>query len=139
MGGLIDNDEIGKIAFQFGTRPLLTKESPIPEAWKKTLTIKKGEVSLHKFSPTGFYSSAVKNNFLIELEERSKRQTHFLKNRQMSLMKKLKLDQEKRTFYVKNCDKSKILEWVKKRFFKTYDYTQQYIDMGYYKKSKSDC
>ena len=32
----IDNDEIGKIAFQFGTRPLLTKESPIPEAWKKT-------------------------------------------------------------------------------------------------------
>ena len=31
----IDNKEIGKIAFQFGTRPLLTKESPIPEAWKK--------------------------------------------------------------------------------------------------------
>ena len=60
----IDNDEIGKIAFQFGTRPLLTKESPIPEEWKKKLlTIKKGEVSLHRFSPTGFYSSAVKNNF----------------------------------------------------------------------------
>ena len=31
----IDNKEIGKIAFQFGTRPLLTEESPIPEAWKK--------------------------------------------------------------------------------------------------------
>src|SRR5678815_3040923 len=26
----LDNPEIGKIAFQFGTRPLLTKESPIP-------------------------------------------------------------------------------------------------------------
>ena len=38
----IGNDEIGKIAFQFGTRPLLTKESPIPEAWKKKLmTIKR--------------------------------------------------------------------------------------------------
>jgi nitronate monooxygenase len=30
----IDNPELGKIAFQFGTRPLLTKESPIPEGWK---------------------------------------------------------------------------------------------------------
>ena len=60
----INNPEIGKIAFQFGTRPLLTVESPIPEEWKKRLlTIKKGEVSLHRFSPTGFYSSAVKNNF----------------------------------------------------------------------------
>ena len=67
----INNPEIGKIAFQFGTRPLLTEESPIPDAWKKRLmTIKKGEVSLHRFSPTGFYSSAVKNNFLKELEER---------------------------------------------------------------------
>ena len=31
----INNPEIGKIAFQFGTRPLLTEESPIPDAWKK--------------------------------------------------------------------------------------------------------
>ena len=38
----IGNDEIGKIAFQFGTRPLLTKESPIPEAWKKTYDYQKG-------------------------------------------------------------------------------------------------
>ena len=76
----IDNPEIGKIAFQFGTRPLLTEESPIPDAWKKKLlNVKKGEVSLHRFSPTGFYSSAVKNNFLLELEERSKRQTPFIK------------------------------------------------------------
>ena len=29
--------ELGPIAFQFGTRPLLTRESPIPEAWKKRL------------------------------------------------------------------------------------------------------
>ena len=29
--------EIGPIAFQFGTRPLLTKESPIPEPWKQKL------------------------------------------------------------------------------------------------------
>src|ERR1700759_3086804 len=34
----IDNPELGSIAFQFGTRPLLTKESPIPQGWKDHLT-----------------------------------------------------------------------------------------------------
>ncbi len=33
----LDNPDIGPIAFQFGTRPLLTQESPIPERWKKEL------------------------------------------------------------------------------------------------------
>ena len=33
----IDNPELGPVVFQFGTRPLLTKESPIPEDWKKKL------------------------------------------------------------------------------------------------------
>ena len=32
---------------------------------------------LHRFSPTGFYSSAVYNDFLQELDERSKRQVPF--------------------------------------------------------------
>ena len=30
----IDNPEIGPVAFQFGTRPMLTKESPISDYWK---------------------------------------------------------------------------------------------------------
>ena len=113
----INNPEIGKIAFQFGTRPLLTEESPIPDAWKKRLlTIKKGEVSLHRFSPTGFYSSAVKNNFLKELEERSERQTPFLKEQTNEFNEKIEIGPRKRTFYVKNSDKPKILEWIKKGF-----------------------
>ncbi len=71
----IDNPELGPIAFQLGTRALLTKESPIPEDWKqRLLTLEKGDVALHQFSPTGFYASAVRNNFLRELEERSHRQ-----------------------------------------------------------------
>src|SRR3546814_6969741 len=58
---LIDNPELGTIAFQFGTRPLLTRESPIPQGWKdKLLDIDDDEVLLHRFSPTGFYSSAVR-------------------------------------------------------------------------------
>jgi NAD(P)H-dependent flavin oxidoreductase YrpB (nitropropane dioxygenase family) len=71
----IENPELGPIAFQFGTRPLLTKESPISDAWKRRLlTLKEGDVLLNRFSPTGFYSSAVKNAFLDELAERSERQ-----------------------------------------------------------------
>jgi nitronate monooxygenase len=71
----IDNPELGPVAFQFGTRPLLTKESPIPIKWKEALLkLLPGDVLLHRFSPTGFYSSAVKNPFLRDLEARSQRQ-----------------------------------------------------------------
>ncbi len=75
----IDNPDLGAIMFQFGTRPLLTQESPIPQEWKNRLmTLQEGEVLLHKFSPTGFYSSAVRNPFLRALEGRSERQVGFL-------------------------------------------------------------
>ncbi|GAN82866.1 2-nitropropane dioxygenase [Novacetimonas hansenii] len=74
----IDNPDLGPVAFQFGTRPLLTRESPIPDVWKQRLmTLKKGDVFLNRFSPTGFYSSAVNNDFLRELRARSERQIAF--------------------------------------------------------------
>src|SRR5690606_33865447 len=74
----IDNPELGPIAFQFGTRPLLTQESPIDDNWKRRLlTLSEGDVSLTRFSPTGFYSSAVRNEFLEELKQRSERQVPF--------------------------------------------------------------
>lgn len=76
----IDNPDLGKIVFQFGTRPLLTQESPIPPEWKARLTtLEEGDILLHRFSPTGFYSSAVRNDFLRSLEERSHRQIAFTK------------------------------------------------------------
>ena len=71
----IDNKDLGAIAFQLGTRPLVTRESPIPESWKQALLkLLPGDVLLHRFSPTGFFSSAVKNRFLRNLEQRSERQ-----------------------------------------------------------------
>lgn len=74
----IDNPELGPIAFQFGTRPLLTQESPISDAWKKRLlSLKPGDIYLNRFSPTGFYSSAVSNPFLDELKERSLHQVAY--------------------------------------------------------------
>lgn len=74
----IDNEELGPIAFQFGSRPLLTQESQISDAWKKKLlTLKEGDIYLNKFSPTGFYSSAVENDFLKELKGRTERQVAY--------------------------------------------------------------
>ncbi len=74
----IDNPELGPVAFQFGTRPLLTKESPISDAWKqKLLSLREGDVFLNHFSPTGFYSSAVNNHFIQELRQRNERQVAY--------------------------------------------------------------
>ncbi len=74
----IDNPELGPVAFQFGTRPLLTKESPISDVWKqKLLTLKQGDVYLNRFSPTGFYSSAVNNGFIQGLRARNERQVAY--------------------------------------------------------------
>lgn len=74
----IDNPDLGTVAFQFGTRPLLTRESPIPEEWKaKLMELELGDILLHQFSPTGFHSSAVRNSFLRQLEQRSERQIAF--------------------------------------------------------------
>jgi nitronate monooxygenase len=74
----LDNPELGPVAFQFGTRPLLTQESPISANWKKKLlTLQEGDIFLNKFSPTGFYSSAVKNRFLNDLHDRSERQAAY--------------------------------------------------------------
>ena len=75
----LDNPEIGPVTFQFGTRPLLTQESPISDAWKKRLlTLKEGDIKLNRFSPTGFYSSAVYNSFLHELYDRSDTEIAFV-------------------------------------------------------------
>ena len=50
----IDDPDIAPVAFQFGTRPLLTQESPISDQWKKRLLgLEEGDVFLNKYSPTG--------------------------------------------------------------------------------------
>ncbi len=92
----LNNPELGQIAFQFGTRPLLTRESPIPQGWKDALRdLKPGDVLLHKFSPTGFYSSAVRNPFLRNLEARSERQVPFGKGEDAATPVRMEIDRKK--------------------------------------------
>lgn len=113
----IDNPELGPIAFQFGTRPLLTQESPISDAWKKRLlNLKEGDIALNKFSPTGFYSSAVRNDFMQELYERSDRQIAYTTEPLGEHTAELAIGARKRIVYVVPRDKIHAEEWVSQGF-----------------------
>lgn len=108
----VDNPELGSIAFQFGTRPLLTKESPIPQGWKDALRdLEPGDVLLHRFSPTGFYSSAVRNPFLRNLEARSERQIPYSKVEAGEHTVKLDVGVKGKNFWVAPRDLERAREW----------------------------
>lgn len=113
----IDNPELGPIAFQFGTRPLLTKESPISQAWKRRLvSLKEGDIYLNRFSPTGFYSSAVRNSFLKELQGRSTRQVAFSVAPMGDHITPFPVGPRRRLVYLTQHDKENADQWVKEGF-----------------------
>ncbi|MBC8268647.1 MAG: nitronate monooxygenase [Rhodospirillaceae bacterium] len=109
----IGNPELGPIAFQFGTRPLLTRESPVSKAWQdRLLTLQEGDIFLNKFSPTGFYSSAVRNNLLNELEGRSLRQVPYSRAAEADMSEALPVGVRGRPIYLKAEDKARAEAWI---------------------------
>jgi hypothetical protein len=113
----IGNPELGPIAFQFGTRPLLTQESPISDAWKKKLlTLQEGDVYLNRFSPTGFYSSAVRNPFLQELQGRSERQVAYTSEPVGEHTEAFAVGARGRMVYLAPHDKESAQNWVDQGF-----------------------
>ncbi len=109
----IDNPELGQIAFQYGTRPLLTEESPIPQGWKDRLrTLDEGDVLLHRFSPTGFYSSAVRNPFLRDLEARSDRQVPYSRVEAGEHTVQLDVGVKGKNFWVTAKDRERARAWA---------------------------
>lgn len=112
----IDNPDIGKIAFQFGTRPMITKESPISDAWKKLmLQVKKGDVILQKFSPTGFFSSAIKNTFLSRLIERKQGEVPFSHEAMEEFSQPLNVSETK-VIFIRPQDSEKAMNQIKAGF-----------------------
>jgi nitronate monooxygenase len=113
----IDNPDLGPIAFQFGTRPLLTKESPIGEAWKQRLmTLKEGDVFLNHFSPTGFYSSAVNNGFIQELRQRSERQVAYTLEPVGEHVAEYRVGPRRRIVYLTPGDRANVQNWEAEGF-----------------------
>ncbi|RMH61571.1 MAG: nitronate monooxygenase [Zetaproteobacteria bacterium] len=109
----LDNPEIGPIAFQFGTRPLLTRESPISDAWKqRLLRLKKGDVRLNPFSPTGFYSSAVYNDFLHELYTRADTEMAFVDHPAGDHTEPFSFGVRNKTVYLTRHDKKRALAYI---------------------------
>ncbi len=108
----IGNPDLGPMAFQFGTRPLLTQESPIGDAWKRRLlTLKEGDVFLNHFSPTGFYSSAVNNSFIRELRERSQHQVAYTTEEVGEHVAEYGVGPRKRTVYLTPADLARVRSW----------------------------
>lgn len=113
----LDNPEIGPIVFQYGTRPIVTQESPVSEEWKRRLlNLKKGDVFLNNFSPTGFYSSAVNNSYIRELDERGQRQIQYLTKPDNHLATPLALGPRAREVFVTPEDREKAIEWIEAGF-----------------------
>ncbi len=142
----IDNPELGQIVFQFGTRPLLTRESPIPDGWKaRLMTLKEGDISLHKFSPTGFYSSAVRNPFLRMLEDRSHRQIAFSTAATGDHQFLLDVGVGRKRYYVTRDDLLSAREWFGAGFteaLKTPDNTLVFVgaaEKADIRKDQTDC
>ncbi|MCB5424606.1 nitronate monooxygenase [Altererythrobacter sp. CC-YST694] len=142
----IDNPELGQIAFQYGTRPLLTHESPIPQQWKDALRkIEPGDVLLHKFSPTGFYSSAVKTPFLLDLQARSERQIPYSRVEAGEHTVQLDVGVKGKNFWVAPKDLERARVWVSQGFteaLKTPDDTVVFVtadDRNEIRKDQTDC
>ncbi|RZO37576.1 MAG: nitronate monooxygenase [Rhodospirillaceae bacterium] len=113
----IDDPDIAPVAFQFGTRPLLTRESPISDQWKKRLLgLEEGDVFLNKYSPTGFYSSAVRNDFLKELKKRSDRQIAFSEEPVGELSQEFQIGPRGRKIFIAAGDKKRAEAWMKEDF-----------------------
>ncbi len=144
----IGNADLGPIAFQFGTRPLLTRESPIPDSWKERLLgLEKGDILLHRFSPTGFYSSAVYNDFLKDLVGRSDRQIDFSDEPDpgRGLTTPLAFGSRGRFVHVRADDVERAERWVAKGFaqaMKTPDNSLIYVtpdQARQIKRDQADC
>lgn len=141
----LENPEIGKVAFQFGTRPMITKESPVSDAWKKVmLNAKPGDVVLQRFSPTGFYSSAIKNKFLARLMERKAGEVAFVQDKSDEYDMPFSLTPAK-TVYVKSADMDKINNQINKGYSvaqETPDGTIVFLspeEWNTMKKDRADC
>jgi nitronate monooxygenase len=113
----IDDPEVAPVAFQFGTRPLLTQESPISDAWKqRLLTLKEGDVFLNHFSPTGFYSSAVRNDFLDELQQRVEHQVAYTVDPVGEHVAEFHVGARGRLVYLTAQDRESAQRWVDEGF-----------------------
>jgi NAD(P)H-dependent flavin oxidoreductase YrpB (nitropropane dioxygenase family) len=107
--------------------------------------IEPGDVLLHKFSPTGFYSSAVKNPFLIDLIQRSERQIPYSKVAAGEHTVQLDVGVRGKNFWVTPLDYQRAQVWFGQGYteaLKTPDDTIIYVtpqSRDHIRKDQKDC
>lgn len=138
----IDNPEVSPVVFQLGTRSLLTKESPISGAWRaRLLKLKEGDIKLNKFSPTGFYSSAVYNSFLHELYARSDREIAFVDHPAGDHTETFAFGVRNKEVFVTKQDLKRAQAWLEEGFIKalpTPDSTLIFVDQDKAREIRQD-
>ena len=109
----IDNPELGPIAFQFGTRPLLTKESPIPASWKeRLLTLEAGRCVPEPFlARPASTPRAVNNDFIQELRGRNERQVAYSPEPVGEHLVEYGVGARKRSVYLTAPDYARVKDW----------------------------
>ncbi len=113
----LDNPDVGPIAFQFGTRPIVTLENPASDQFKQELLhIKEEDVITNHFSPTGFYSCAIKTPLLDELLDKEKRQIPYSITQTTDFNYEIKDQKYKKVFYIKETDRSFVESLLSKGF-----------------------
>lgn len=121
----IDNKELGLVAFQFGTRAILTTESPVAKLLQqKLMSLKKGDVKLTKLSPTGFFSSAINNVMLSDMLKRQERQVNIVES------SSVKIISSGREIFVDAAQEENIKKWQNEGFseaMKTPDNTVVFV------------
>jgi len=100
---------------------------------------------LHRFSPTGFYSSAVRNPFLRALEARSERQIPYSTEAAGDHQFQLDVGVRGKNFWVTSNDLLRARSWFGAGFtdaLKTPDYTLVFVtpqEKSMIRKDQSDC
>lgn len=79
---------------------------------KRLLTLKEGDIYLNRFSPTGFYSSAVSNAFLEELVGRTTRQVSYTLEVGGDHDTPFASGARRRTVFLTSQDHKRVQEWV---------------------------
>jgi len=74
--------------------------------------LKEGDITLNKYSPTGFYSSQLNNDFLKELKYRSERQTPYARKPSEELSAEVKVGARGRAIYVPAEKKDAVEAWI---------------------------
>jgi len=80
------------------------------------MTLEEGDVLLHKFSPTGFYSSAVRTPFLRNLEARSERQIPYSREQAGDHTHQLDVGVKGKNYWVTRGDLLRAREWFGQGF-----------------------